>query len=48
MKEESASKIKYGVWGIIVGAIIVMITGFAWGGWTTSGTTQKMTEEAVA
>ena len=31
MKEESASKIKYGVWGIIVGAIIVMITGFAWG-----------------
>ncbi|EFK09975.1 conserved hypothetical protein [delta proteobacterium NaphS2] len=47
MKEESASKIKYGVWGIIVGAIIVMITGFAWGGWTTSGTTQKMADAAV-
>jgi hypothetical protein len=47
MKPESASKIKYGVWGIIVGAIIVMITGFAWGGWNTSGTTQKMNEAAV-
>ena len=47
MKPESVSKIKYGVWGIIVGSIIVMITGFAWGGWTTSGTTQKMNEAAV-
>jgi hypothetical protein len=24
-----------------------MIIGFAWGGWTTRGTTQKMTGEAV-
>ena len=47
MKTETQSKIKYGIWGIIVGAVIVMITGFAWGGWTTSGTTQKMNEEAV-
>jgi len=47
MKPESASKIKYGVWGIIVGSIIVMITGFAWGGWNTSGTTQEMNEAAV-
>ncbi len=47
MKTESQSKIKYGVWGVIVGAIIVMITGFAWGGWSTSGTTQKMTDAAV-
>ncbi len=47
MKPENASKIKYGVWGIIVGAIVVMITGFAWGGWTTSGTTEKMNEAAV-
>lgn len=47
MKPENAGKIKFGVWGIIVGAVIVMISGFAWGGWTTSGTTQKMNEEAV-
>ena len=47
MKPESAAKIKYGIWGLICGAVIVMIIGFAWGGWTTSGTTQTMTKEAV-
>ncbi len=47
MKPETAGKIKFGVWGIIVGAVIAMIIGFAWGGWSTSGTTQKMSEEAV-
>ena len=33
--------------GLICGAVIAMILGFAWGGWTTSGTTQTMTKEAV-
>jgi hypothetical protein len=47
MKPETAAKIKYGVWGLICGAVIAMIIGFAWGGWTTSGTTQTMTKEAV-
>ena len=47
MKLETEGKIKYGVWGLVVGAVIVMIIGFAWGGWTTSGTTKTMTEEAV-
>jgi hypothetical protein len=47
MKPETAGKIKYGVWGLIVGAILTMIIGFAWGGWTTFGTTKRMTEEAV-
>ena len=47
MKPETTAKIKYGVWGLICGAVIVMILGFAWGGWTTSGTTQTMTKEAV-
>jgi hypothetical protein len=47
MIPETAGKIKYGVWGLIVGAVIVMIIGFAWGGWTTSRTTKTMTEEAV-
>ena len=47
MKVESAAKIKYGVWGLICGAVIAMILGFAWGGWTTSGTTRTMTQEAV-
>lgn len=47
MKPETAGKVKYGVWGLIVGAVIAMIIGFAWGGWTTSSTTQKMSAEAV-
>ena len=47
MKKETAGKIKYGVWGLICGAIISMIIGFGWGGWTTASTSQKMTDEAV-
>ena len=47
MKPETEGKIKYGIWGLICGAIIVMIIGFVWGGWTTAGTTKKMNNEAV-
>ena len=47
MKPENAGKIKYGIWGLIGGAIIVMIVGFAWGGWSTAGTTQQISREAV-
>src|SRR5918997_3051485 len=47
MTPVTAGKVKYGVWGLIGGAIIAMIVGFAWGGWTTSSTTKAMGEEAV-
>ena len=47
MKPETAGKVKYGVWGLICGAVIAMIIGFGWGGWSTKGTTTKMTDEAV-
>jgi hypothetical protein len=47
MKAETKGKIKYGVWGLIFGAVITMIIGFVWGGWTTSGRTKTMSEEAV-
>ena len=47
MTPVTAVKVKYGVWGLICGGIIAMIIGFAWGGWTTSGTTTRMGEEAV-
>jgi hypothetical protein len=47
MKPETAGKIKYGGWGIACGAVIAMIIGFGWGGWTTAATTKKMAEEAV-
>ena len=47
MKPETEGKIKYGVFGFVCGAVIAMIIGFTWGGWTTPGTTKTMTEEAV-
>ena len=47
MKLETEGKIKYGVWGLVVGGIVSMIIGFGWGGWTTAKTTKTMSEEAV-
>ncbi len=47
MKPENAGKIKYGSWGLVCGAIVAMIIGFAWGGWSTAATTQKISEQAV-
>ncbi|MGH7334879.1 MAG: hypothetical protein ACREKS_19480 [Candidatus Rokuibacteriota bacterium] len=47
MKPERAAKVKYGAWGLVCGAVIAMIIGFGWGGWTTAGTTQTKTTEAV-
>ncbi len=44
---EIKTKVKFGIWGFIIGAIVAMIIGFNWGGWTTAGTTQKMSQEAV-
>jgi hypothetical protein len=47
MKVETEGKIKYGVWGLICGAVIAMVIGFAWGGWTTSSTSQTKSDAAV-
>jgi hypothetical protein len=47
MKLESAAKVKYGIWGLVGGAVIAMIVGFMWGGWTTSGTANATTAKAV-
>ena len=47
MKPESTAKIKYGIWGLIGGAVITMIIGFAWGGWTTASTADAMSQKAV-
>ena len=47
MKAETAAKTKYGVWGVICGAVMAMIVGFGWGGWTTAGTTHDMTSKAL-
>ena len=47
MKPENAGKIKYGIWGLICGAIVTIIIGFAWGGWSTAGTTKQAAQKAV-
>ena len=41
-------KIKTGVVGAIVGAIIVMIIGFGWGGWVLGSTSQKNADTMIA
>jgi len=47
MKLETEKNAKVGGLGLICGAVMTMIIGFGWGGWTTAGTTQKMTDDAV-
>jgi hypothetical protein len=47
MKAEMKEKIKTGVWGMVGGAIVAMVIGFSWGGWSTAGATQKISENAV-
>ena len=45
--EEVKSKVKGGFGWLISGAVIAIVIGFAWGGWVTAGTNQKMSGEAV-
>ena len=47
MKAETEAKMKYGGWGLVLGAGAAMIIGFSWGGWSTRGTSQQMTDAAV-
>jgi len=47
MKAEMEGKIQYGVGGLVGGAVIAMVIGFSWGGWSTAGASQKVTENAV-
>jgi len=47
MKQETSAKIKFGTWGLIGGAVIATILGFAWGGWTTSSSANAASAKAV-
>jgi hypothetical protein len=47
MQPVTTAKVKYGIWGFIIGPIIAIIIGFVWGGWTTMDTAQTMSDEAV-
>jgi alpha/beta superfamily hydrolase len=40
-------KVKYGGWGLVVGAAAATILGFGWGGWVTGSTSRARTDEAV-
>ncbi len=35
---------KPGVSGAVIGAVVVSVLGFSWGGWTTAGTAQEMAQ----
>jgi hypothetical protein len=47
MKPETDAKVTYGFWGFVSGAAVAITIGFMWGGWSTSGATQKLSDEAV-
>ena len=47
MTAEMEVKTKFGIGGLICGAIVAMIIGFGWGGWVTASTNQKTTDAAV-
>jgi len=40
--------VKPGVWGVITGAVVMMIVGFAWWGWTLGSTAETMAQERAA
>ena len=47
MRAETEIKVKYGVWGLILGAGAAMIIGFNWGGWVTGSKSQAATDAAL-
>ena len=44
---ETNAKVMSALWGGLIGASIPLIVGFAWGGWTSSRTTEDISERAV-
>jgi hypothetical protein len=47
MKPEIKNTVKSAIWGAVGGGVAAIIIGFAWGGWTTAGGTQKVADEAL-
>lgn len=47
MKVESGERLKLGIWGVVAGAVVAIVAGFWWGGWTTAGGAQRLSDEAV-
>ena len=40
-------QVKYTAWGAVAGAVLIMIIGFSWLGWTLESTAKKMAAEQV-
>jgi hypothetical protein len=40
--------VKPGVWGVVIGAIGMMIIGFSWLGWTRGSTAETLAQERVS
>lgn len=47
MTSQTTAQLKYGAFGIGIGAVVAMVIGFSWGGWVTASTADEMSEEAV-
>ena len=47
MEQATKMTIQTAIWGAVGGAVAAIVIGFVWGGWTTSSTTQEMSDEAV-
>ena len=47
MKQDTSVKIKFGAWGVALGAVAAMVVGFGWGGWVTGAAAKGKTDEAV-
>ena len=45
MKNRLPEGTKYGVYGLIGGAVLAMVIGFNWGGWVTGASAEKMAAE---
>ncbi len=47
MTEQNSGKLKYAGLGTVIGAVIVVVLGFTWGGWVTANTSQEQSDAAV-
>jgi len=39
---------KAAAWGFAIGSVVTMIVGFAWGGWTTGSTAERLAMERAS
>jgi len=45
--ENVKGRIKDGFWWLVSGAVLAMVIGFTFGGWSTASATQKISDHAV-